>query len=189
MAAPSGLRVGDAEREATAASLREHYAHGRLTLEEFQRRLDATFAAKTDVDLARITRDLPFAGGTYTSGRYQPPPRTRWQSSARGASIQDGIWALAASSTSLRGRSPVLGRRSWALASLWMLKRGLILRVIAGLAVAVLLLLFAGLVIGLALAGLWFVIKQLLIILAIVLVVRMALRRYARSGTRRGTRR
>ncbi|HEX9032319.1 MAG TPA: DUF1707 domain-containing protein [Streptosporangiaceae bacterium] len=184
MAAASGLRVGDAEREATAASLREHYAHGRLTLEEFQRRLDATFAAKTEVDLARITRDLPFAGGGS-----QPPPRARWQSSVRGASIQDGIWALAASSAALRGRPSVTGRRSWALASLWMLKRGAILRVIAGLAMGVLVLFVAGLLIGLALAGLWFVVKQVLIILAIVLVVRMLLRRYARSGTRRGTRR
>lgn len=59
MAAESGVRIGDAEREKVAASLREHYAHGRLTLDEFQQRLDAVFAAKTDTDLARITADLP----------------------------------------------------------------------------------------------------------------------------------
>jgi len=59
MATPSGLRIGDADREAVAGSLREHYAHGRLTLDEFQERLDATFAAKTDNDLGRITSDLP----------------------------------------------------------------------------------------------------------------------------------
>lgn len=59
MAAQSGVRIGDAERENVATSLREHYAHGRLTLEEFQQRLDAVFAAKTDTDLAKITADLP----------------------------------------------------------------------------------------------------------------------------------
>ncbi len=59
MAAASDLRIGDADREAAAAALREHFAHGRLTLEEFQHRLELVFAAKTDRDLAAITRDLP----------------------------------------------------------------------------------------------------------------------------------
>ena len=68
MAVPSGLRIGDAEREAAAAHLREHFAVGRLTMEEFQQRLDAIFAAKTDRDLARITSDLPgFAQQTTTA--------------------------------------------------------------------------------------------------------------------------
>ena len=61
MAAASGLRIGDVDREAAAASLREHFAHGRLTLEEFQHRLGAVFSARTDRDLADITRDLPHA--------------------------------------------------------------------------------------------------------------------------------
>jgi hypothetical protein len=62
MTMPSGLRIGDAEREAAAASLREHFALGRLTMEEFQQRLDAALTAKTDRDLARITSDLPQSG-------------------------------------------------------------------------------------------------------------------------------
>jgi hypothetical protein len=53
------LRIGDADREATAASLREHYAQGRLTMEEFSERLDAAFAAVTQGHLNRVTRDLP----------------------------------------------------------------------------------------------------------------------------------
>jgi uncharacterized membrane protein len=61
MAAASGLRIGDADREAAAASLREHFAQGRLTLEEFQHRIGAVFSAKTDRDLADIGRDLPHA--------------------------------------------------------------------------------------------------------------------------------
>ena len=59
MASQPSLRIGDREREATAAELREHYAQGRLTLGEFNQRIDAVFAAKTQRDLTRITSDLP----------------------------------------------------------------------------------------------------------------------------------
>ncbi len=67
MAEPRGIRVGDADREAVAASLREHFAHGRLTLDEFTERLDATFAARTDLDLRQITIDLPAVPGATPS--------------------------------------------------------------------------------------------------------------------------
>ena len=59
MATGPGPRISDADREAAAARLREHYARGRLTLEEFHRRLDAVFEATTQGQLAAITRDLP----------------------------------------------------------------------------------------------------------------------------------
>lgn len=59
MAANQDLRIGDAEREAAAASLREHYAEGRLSLEEFNQRLDAAFGAATQGQLDQVTRDLP----------------------------------------------------------------------------------------------------------------------------------
>jgi Domain of unknown function (DUF1707) len=61
MATGPDLRIGHAEREAAAASLREHYAQGRLTLEEFNERIDATFKAATQNQLNRITEDLPQA--------------------------------------------------------------------------------------------------------------------------------
>jgi hypothetical protein len=61
MATGPDLRIGHAEREAAAASLREHYAQGRLTLEEFNERLDAVFKATTQSQLNLITRDLPHA--------------------------------------------------------------------------------------------------------------------------------
>ena len=61
MATGPELRIGHAEREAAAASLREHYAQGRLTLEEFNERLDATFKAVTQSQLNQITEDLPHA--------------------------------------------------------------------------------------------------------------------------------
>lgn len=61
MASGYEMRVGDAEREATAAELREHYASGRLTLDELNERLDRAFAAKTRGDLDGLMRDLPSA--------------------------------------------------------------------------------------------------------------------------------
>jgi hypothetical protein len=70
MASGFEMRVGDAEREATAAELREHYASGRLTLDELNERLDQAFAAKTRGDLNALLRDLPSArpGGTRAAG-------------------------------------------------------------------------------------------------------------------------
>jgi hypothetical protein len=61
MAPGYNVRVGDADREAVAAQLREHYADGRLTLEELNERLDQTFAATTKADLNMVMRDLPQA--------------------------------------------------------------------------------------------------------------------------------
>ena len=55
------MRVGDAEREAAAAEVREHFASGRLTQDELNQRLDQTFAAKTRADLNAVFTDLPSA--------------------------------------------------------------------------------------------------------------------------------
>lgn len=54
-----GLRAGDADREATAAALGEHFAQGRLTFDELLTRLDATFTATTQSEITETTRDLP----------------------------------------------------------------------------------------------------------------------------------
>jgi hypothetical protein len=55
------MRVGDAEREAAAAEVREHFASGRLTQDELNQRLDQTFAAKTRGELNAVFTDLPSA--------------------------------------------------------------------------------------------------------------------------------
>jgi hypothetical protein len=62
------MRVSDAEREAAATELREHYAAGRLTLEELNERLDKTFAAKTRADLNGLMTDLPSGRSSAGSG-------------------------------------------------------------------------------------------------------------------------
>jgi hypothetical protein len=53
------LRVGDADRDAAAADLSEHYVAGRLTLTELHERLGAVFAARTRGQLGRPFADLP----------------------------------------------------------------------------------------------------------------------------------
>jgi DNA-binding PadR family transcriptional regulator len=53
------VRAGDADRDAAAAALGEHFAQGRLTLDELSARLDATLAATTHGELSQAARDLP----------------------------------------------------------------------------------------------------------------------------------
>ena len=85
MATGPNLRIGHAEREAAAASLREHYAQGRLTLEEFNERLDATFKAVTQSQLNRITEDLPHAAAAPSA----PLPVTSVAGGGRDRARQD----------------------------------------------------------------------------------------------------
>lgn len=59
MAADPKMRASDADRDRTANLLREHHAVGRLDAEEFNERLDKTFAAKTLGELDELTSDLP----------------------------------------------------------------------------------------------------------------------------------
>jgi len=55
----AGMRASDAEREQAADALREHYAAGRLSAEEFGERLDAVYAASTAGELEQLRHDLP----------------------------------------------------------------------------------------------------------------------------------
>lgn len=65
------LRVGDAERDAVASALHEHFAQGRLDREELDERLAAALSAKTVGNLREVTRDLP--GGQDTLARVFSP--------------------------------------------------------------------------------------------------------------------
>jgi hypothetical protein len=53
------IRASDADRDRVAALLREHHAAGRLSAEEFNERLDQTYAAKTLGELDALLADLP----------------------------------------------------------------------------------------------------------------------------------
>jgi Domain of unknown function (DUF1707) len=53
------LRIGDAERDAAMAQLREHFVAGRLTLDELTERIDRALTAKTQGHIDRLMADLP----------------------------------------------------------------------------------------------------------------------------------
>src|SRR5215831_1911168 len=81
MATGADWRAGDAERETVAGQLREHYAAGRLTIDEFRARLDRAYSAITVSDLGRVTADLPAVQGPAAAqggtGAAPPGPRRR----------------------------------------------------------------------------------------------------------------
>jgi hypothetical protein len=87
------LLVSDAERERVAHELRGHYEAGRLTLEEFQHRLDETHAARTETQLRHVLRQLPSASLPTVKLR-----DTRWRSLALQYALVNAIalliWAV-----------------------------------------------------------------------------------------------
>lgn len=84
MAAGFEMRVSDAEREAAASELREHFASGRLDSDELNERLGRAFAAKTRGDLNALFTDLPSSwrspGSAFgTDAPAGPRADDRWQ--------------------------------------------------------------------------------------------------------------
>src|SRR3712207_4545220 len=56
---PTGLRIGDAERQAAVALLQRHYVAGRLDEDELGDRVGRALAAWTSTDLRALFDDLP----------------------------------------------------------------------------------------------------------------------------------
>jgi hypothetical protein len=71
------LLVSDAERGAAASDLRGHYEAGRLTLEEFEGRIERVHGARTESDLREALRQLPVGKLPSLS-----PRDARWRSLA-----------------------------------------------------------------------------------------------------------
>jgi uncharacterized protein DUF1707 len=55
-----GVRASDADRERAVASLKRHYAAGRLDTGELERRVKRAYAAEWRGELRSLLRDLPF---------------------------------------------------------------------------------------------------------------------------------
>jgi len=53
------ILASDNERESVVDVLRDAYTDGRLTLDEFEERMSAAYAARTWADLRELTGDLP----------------------------------------------------------------------------------------------------------------------------------
>jgi class 3 adenylate cyclase len=110
---PLGPRLSDEDRERVVEVLKTSCGDGRLTLEEFSERVEATYSAVTLQDLRPVLTDLPhpfgseLAGviGGQTDGPPTPlPPQvpetttgrsvTRWTVSVMGGSQRKGRWRL-----------------------------------------------------------------------------------------------
>jgi DUF1707 SHOCT-like domain len=74
MTADPGIRASDEDRGRIATALGEHYAAGRLTLEEFQERLDRAYAATTLGELDDLMTDLPGRDLGQSPGAWLPSP-------------------------------------------------------------------------------------------------------------------
>jgi len=118
MPADPRMRASDDDRDRAASLLREHHAAGRLTVEEFQERLDAAYQAKTLGDIDHLLADLPSidlyhlpdesmrrmaqaapaspAGTAPGPGRLSPAWRGAWASWASVSMVLFVIWLITA---------------------------------------------------------------------------------------------
>lgn len=75
MTDPSRVLIGDADRDRYVAFLREHYAAGRLSLEELERRVEVALSAGYADEAAAALSGLP---GVPAAGEAAAKPRTGW---------------------------------------------------------------------------------------------------------------
>jgi hypothetical protein len=71
------LRVSDRERDAAVQELREHFAAGRLTEDEFNERVQAAYEARTEGQLNGLLSDLPRLPATQQQLRAELVQRRR----------------------------------------------------------------------------------------------------------------
>jgi hypothetical protein len=92
---PAETRASDAEREQIAERLREAVAEGRLDMDEFGERLDATYKARTHGELMPLVRDLPAPGTTTDAVSRAGSGRKGWADRiGRGAATSNGAFAF-----------------------------------------------------------------------------------------------
>jgi hypothetical protein len=86
------MRASDAERERVAERLREAVAEGRLDMEEFGQRLDATYKARTHGELEPLVRDLPASGAALSP--VAAPSTGNWVQRVGGPATSKGAFAF-----------------------------------------------------------------------------------------------
>lgn len=122
-ARPDDQRASDADREAVAEDLREAFEEGRLDVDEYQRRLDAVWAARTYGELDRLTADLPHPARRQASAAVEERRRNQrrawldaWKTWLGGAVIMIGIWGVTSlSSGELQNFWPAIPLGIWAV--------------------------------------------------------------------------
>ncbi|HYB88314.1 MAG TPA: DUF1707 domain-containing protein [Streptosporangiaceae bacterium] len=92
----AGIRASDAERDATVDRLSAATGDGRLTLEEFNQRMDRATTAKTRAELDRLVADLPTdASAAGTAVAVGGPDKPSWHISPIGGFSVSGPWRMA----------------------------------------------------------------------------------------------
>ncbi|GAA4581004.1 hypothetical protein GCM10023194_10970 [Planotetraspora phitsanulokensis] len=107
MAATPEMRASDGDRDRVAAALREHVAEGRLTVDEFNERLESVYQSRTYGELAKLTSDLPEidlhtlpatvkpqAEPPAQAGRKQTATRAAWASFVGTNAVLWAIWLM-----------------------------------------------------------------------------------------------
>lgn len=74
---PSEMRASDADRDQVARLLNDAHADGRLTVEEYNERLDLLYTGKTHGDLDRLAADLHHEGTALARRRSALVPQER----------------------------------------------------------------------------------------------------------------
>jgi hypothetical protein len=90
------LRASDAERAHVIDVLRQHTVDGRLTLEEFEQRVDEAYAATTRGDLDPVLRDLPPLPPATPPATRTGPQRPPWPSPLDGGAVLRAVAVVAA---------------------------------------------------------------------------------------------
>jgi uncharacterized protein DUF1707 len=97
------LRAGHADREQAIDTLKTAFVHGQLTKDELDARAGQALAARTYVDLAALTADIPprppAAGPARPSAPARPRPRPRTRPLARAAARSGACLLIAAAAT------------------------------------------------------------------------------------------
>lgn len=86
-----GARPADEDRQAATQRLIQACSDGRLTLAEFEKRVEAVLTAPASHDIDRVTRDLPVLPAS-APGR--PVPDRRWSMSFVGGLHRRGGWQI-----------------------------------------------------------------------------------------------
>ncbi|SDH90569.1 DUF1707 SHOCT-like domain-containing protein [Nonomuraea jiangxiensis] len=104
MANSPEMRASDADRDRVAAILREHTAQGRITMDEFNERLESLYSSKTYGELAKLTADLPdvdlrnrpakVSPAALPDSRMHPGMRAAWGAWATASGINWVIWLI-----------------------------------------------------------------------------------------------
>lgn len=92
-----GMRASDADRDEVAARLRTALDEGRLTVTEYDERLQGAYGATTLGELEPLTRDLPVpkpSAAVVAREEHAEKVSKEWRDWAGGAVIMIAIWGV-----------------------------------------------------------------------------------------------